>query len=54
VRFRGADQGDDQLADGFRSAGTLKGWVKAAKLARHFPRVRLTMYGAFVPPMLAI
>jgi hypothetical protein len=54
VRFRGADEGDDQLADGYRATGTCEGWVEAAKLLRKCPRALVGLYAAFVPPMLQV
>lgn len=54
VRFRGIDEGDDQLADGFRQSGNFKGWVKAAKRLRHHPRALVALYASFVPPMLPV
>jgi hypothetical protein len=54
VRFRGVDEGDEQLADGFRQSGSFKGWVKAVKPLRHHPRALLGLYASFVPPLLPV
>lgn len=54
VQFRGADSGDDQLAAGFHTAGTLEAWLAGIKRIKHYPRVLLGFYSAFVPPMLPI
>jgi hypothetical protein len=54
VQFRGADQGDDQLADGFRPAGTYKGWREGIQLLEDCPRALLGLYASFVPAMLPI
>jgi putative DNA primase/helicase len=54
ARFRGVDDGDDQLADGFRKSGTFEKWVEAFRLLQHCPRALLGLYAAFVPPLLPI
>jgi hypothetical protein len=54
VRFQGADAGDEQVADGFRAAGTFAAWKEATEPALAFPRVRLTVTAALAPPLLAL
>jgi putative DNA primase/helicase len=54
VRFRGVDEGDDQLADGFRKSGTFQGWVKAVEFLQDHPRALLALYASFVPPMFPV
>jgi hypothetical protein len=54
IRFRGRDEGDDQLADGFRSAGQFDAWVEAVEPLKDFPRALLALYTGFVPVMLPI
>ncbi len=54
VTFSGADQGDEQLVDGFHAAGTLTGWLSAISPVADYPRAQLSIYASFVPPMLAI
>jgi hypothetical protein len=54
VKFVGADEGDEQLALGFHSRGTLKGWLSAVKVLDPFPRVKFGIYAACAAPMLMI
>ena len=54
VEFRGADSGEEQIADGFSSAGSLAGWLSTAENLAAFPRVYLAVYGALAPPLLPI
>jgi hypothetical protein len=54
ICFRGADAGDDQLAGGFHSSGTFKGWQDAIASVVPYPRVRLAVYGALCAPILKI
>ncbi|MGA2619866.1 MAG: DUF927 domain-containing protein [Thermoguttaceae bacterium] len=54
IIFRGADEGDDQLADGFREAGTWEGWSAAVRPIGAFPRVLLGVYAALTPPVLEV
>ena len=54
IMFSGADQGDEQLVDGFHAAGTLDGWRAAIKPARDYPRVQLSIIASLVPPLLPI
>jgi hypothetical protein len=54
VTFRGADAGDEQLADGFHSVGSLSGWLDAIAVIEQFPRLQLAIYASLAPPMLSI
>lgn len=54
VKFRGADEGDEQIAEGFHGQGTFAAWKKAIKRIKPFHRVRLALYAAFVPVLLRI
>ncbi|HQZ66623.1 MAG TPA: DUF927 domain-containing protein, partial [Planctomycetaceae bacterium] len=54
VEFRGADQGDEQLADSLRPSGSFEQWREHFGLLRTFPKVLLAMYASFIPPLLMI
>ena len=54
VAFRGADAGDEQIADALRSAGSLEGWIRAVHPVADYPRVLLAVYGALASPLLYI
>ena len=54
ITFRGADDGDDQIAGGFDSGGCFDEWLNAIELIKAYPRVKLAFYSAFVSPMLPI
>jgi len=54
VRFAGADQGDDQIAAGFHTQGTFEKWKDAIAKIGPFPKVKLSLYASFVPPLLSI
>lgn len=54
IIFRGADEGDTQLADGYHAAGTLQGWRAAMAPIEAFPRVQLAVYAALTSPLLEI
>jgi hypothetical protein len=54
IRYRGSDQGGEQLADGFHQVGTFEGWVEEAKPLAKYPRALLALYTSFVPPLLPI
>ncbi|MTI95193.1 MAG: DUF927 domain-containing protein [Firmicutes bacterium] len=54
ISFRGADSGDEQIADAFCSAGTLDGWRQAVAPLANYPRAMLAVYAALAPPLLAI
>ncbi len=54
IIFRGADEGDGQLAAGYCQAGTFEGWCAAVRPLAQFPKVMLGIYAALTPPMLEI
>jgi len=54
VFFRGLATGDEQIADGFHSRGTLDEWTDAVRLVEPYNRVLLALYASFVPPLLEI
>ena len=51
VVFRGADDGDQQLADALRQGGSYEGWVSFAERLRPFPAALLVFYASFAPPL---
>jgi hypothetical protein len=54
VQFRGADDGDDQIAEGYHQAGTLENWLAAIAPVANYDPVKLGLYASFVPPILMI
>lgn len=54
VCFCGADEGDDQIAAGFRKRGRFAKWRDAIAVIKPFPKARLALYTSFVPPLLTI
>lgn len=54
VLFRGADEGDNQLADGFHASGTFPEWRAVVHPACVFARVRLAMTASLCAPVLAL
>jgi hypothetical protein len=54
VAFRGADQGDEQLAAGYREAGTYEGWCQAVAPLADYPKVKLALYASLAPPLLPL
>jgi uncharacterized protein (DUF927 family) len=54
VRYRGADEGDEQLAGGFHPAGTLEEWLKAIEPLSDYPRVRLGLYVSLSAALLSV
>jgi uncharacterized protein (DUF927 family) len=54
IAFRGNDEGDNQLADGFRQAGKFECWSKAVEPLVRFPRVMLAIYSSLTTPLLQI
>jgi putative DNA primase/helicase len=54
IAFRGADVGDEQLADALRSAGSLEDWIRAMQPIADYPKVLVALYGALAPPLLDI
>lgn len=54
VAYRGRDEGDEQLADGYHVAGSIDAWLEALAPAMAYDRARLAFYLPFVAPMLSI
>ena len=54
IIFRGADEGDGQLAAGYCEAGAFEGWCAAVQPIAQFPKVMLGIYAALTPPMLEV
>lgn len=54
VQFHGADEGDDQIAAGFHSAGSYEGWLRAIEGVGRFYKVRLAIYAALTAVMLRV
>jgi putative DNA primase/helicase len=54
VVFRGADDGNEQLVDGFQAKGSLEGWKSTVHVVEHFPRIRLGLYAALAATLLRI
>jgi putative DNA primase/helicase len=54
VMFRGADVGDEQLAGGFSSGGTLEEWQNIMDRVTQFKKVRLTIVAALAAPVLEV
>lgn len=54
IHFRGADEGDDQIAEGFHKSGSLRRWLRAIEPISAFPKVRLLLYASFTSPVLSI
>lgn len=49
-----ADDGTEQLADGFRQAGTFEGWKKAWDAIEPHPTVGLAVYAAIAPVIVGL
>jgi len=54
VAFKGASGGDEQVADGYRTSGTLDGWIAGISVVKDYPTALVDLYAAFVPPLLRI
>lgn len=54
VAFRGADAGNEQLADGYRTSGTLKAWRAMYAETADYPRVRFLVVAAFAAALLRV
>lgn len=52
--FVAEGSGEDQLRHGYRQEGSLEGWRAAAALVAGYTRPLITMYSAFVPPLLDV
>jgi len=54
ITFKGADVGDEQIATGYRQAGSFEGWISAIERVKGFPRVMVNIYASHTPPLLRI
>lgn len=54
VEFHGADEGNQQLAEGYRARGSFERWRNLAVRVLTYPRASMVLYGAFVAPLLDI
>ncbi|MEQ8785546.1 MAG: DUF927 domain-containing protein [Pirellulaceae bacterium] len=54
VIFRGADEGDEQLAEAFHPAGDFEKWRSAIQLLADHPKAKLALYAALTPPLLHV
>ncbi|WP_067936496.1 DUF927 domain-containing protein [Alicyclobacillus kakegawensis] len=54
VAFRGVDAGDEQIAEGYHTAGDIDEWIHALAPAMEHDRARLAFYVAFTPVLLHI
>ena len=52
--FRGHDEGDEQLADAFRTEGTFEGWTEIAKDVKGYPKFKLAALTALAPALMPI
>jgi hypothetical protein len=54
VIFRASSPGDEQIVDGYVSAGTLDAWIEAIEPLQHYPRVLTALYASFAAPLLYV
>jgi len=54
IIFRGADEGDEQLALALQPQGDFTAWKAAVARLEEYPRARLAMYTGFCPPLVRI
>jgi len=54
VRFKGADLGDEQFADGFKQNGDFPTWISLANELLNYPDVAFSMYTSLSAPLLPI
>ena len=54
ITFRGGDDGEEQLVDGFHASGCLEGWMEGMRILQQFPRVRLAVYASLSTVLLAV
>lgn len=54
VKFVSNSVGDEQLVDSIIANGSCNDWKTAAAIGARYPRVRLSLYTALVPPILEI
>lgn len=54
IVFRGSDDGDEQVADGFDCSGSLAGWLNVANRAIVHPIPFVVMLASCAPPLLTL
>ena len=54
IAFRGLAVGDEQIARGYYAAGNRDEWLQAIRRLENYPHVLITLYAAFVPPLLVM
>ncbi|HYV37593.1 MAG TPA: DUF927 domain-containing protein [Gemmataceae bacterium] len=54
IVFQGADDGDDQIAQGFHSQGSSEKWQQAVEIAIGFPKIRLAILASLCAPLLEL
>lgn len=54
VCFRGADEGDDQIADAFHTNGHIEKWLQTLEKVRHLPQVMLAIFASLAAPLLQV
>lgn len=54
VVFMGNDDGDEQVADGFRCEGSLENWIDVANRAMDFQTPLVILLASLVPPLLEV
>lgn len=54
VMFRGADVGDEELAEGFTPSGTFDEWRDTMRQVDRFPKVKLAVVAALAAPVLEV
>jgi uncharacterized protein (DUF927 family) len=54
VRFKGADQGDEQFASGFVQKGSFAAWASMVNEALEYPDVAFALYTSLAAPLLPI
>ena len=54
VVFRGSDEGDEQVAEGFHHAGLLDSWIGIVNRATEFPTPFVILLAACAPPLLHV
>lgn len=54
VSFRGADAGDEQIADAYHTSGTIEDWLTVLTPVMEYERARVAWYTAYVSSVLHI
>jgi hypothetical protein len=52
IKFVGADEGDEQLADTVSESGMLGAWKHGVAVVAKYPTVELALYASLAPPVL--